>query len=203
MATQEEKLNHFETSNSMINPSRLSNLFSRPWFLSAGFALLFFIFGCFTLDDYGFTWDEEETIHASMEYLKILPKILKGQPVPNWPFHEIPGYSFILDLARGSFATVFWQKLMWVDKIKAFHFYQLILSSLTVFFVCQIPLLLTGSKRLLVFVGGAFVLFPQFIAHSQNNPKDLPALFVFTMTTYLVLRLIFFSRTKDAVLAGI
>jgi len=66
--------------------------------------------------------------------------------------------------------------------------FHLFLSSLSILFLYMIVLDVGGSRRVAFFSSLTLVFFPRFIAHAQNNPKDLPALFVFVVTIYMIIR---------------
>jgi hypothetical protein len=165
-------------------------------------ALGFFAFGLANLGDYGVTWDEPETHRASRAALE---RGFRGQASlpPDPSGHVLPGYYFLFDLGRGATFRLFTERLGWLDWIEAQHLFHLALSSAALFLLHLTALRLTGSARAALFSALALAFLPKFVAHSQNNPKDLPALFAFVLAAWAWTRFAARKHGADAVLAGV
>jgi hypothetical protein len=166
-------------------------------------ALAFFLLGCLALDDYGYTIDESASYDASLRNLSLLSEVLHGKTDIVWRGHVLPGYYFVLDTYRGSVANLLANKWKLLDFVSGYHFANLVLSSLSVYLLYAIVVLLSENRRVATFSALTLGLFPRFIAHSQNNPKDLIGLFAFTLAVYTILRVHRRGRWVDATLAGI
>jgi hypothetical protein len=102
-------------------------------------------------------------------------------------WHELTAYDFLADSARAVFWSVL-RPLGW-SQIQAMHLFHTLLSAAAVFVFCSLAFLISGNRRFAVMCTLALMLLPKFIGHSQNNPKDLPALFFFVLTIYGVVSL--------------
>jgi hypothetical protein len=138
---------------------------------------LFLGVGILTLPDYGLTWDEAETFNASSSNLRWLRGI--GEP---WDAtHVLSGYYFVVDTARGFFVEAVTDAFGIQQQLLAQHAFTLCLSSASLALAYLLVAQISNSTRLALYTAGALALLPAFIGHSQNNPKDLPALFSFLL----------------------
>jgi 4-amino-4-deoxy-L-arabinose transferase-like glycosyltransferase len=165
-------------------------------------ALGFFVVSLATLWDYGQTWDEAETIESSFLYLRIFRAFLTRAPVPAWEGHELPGYYFVFDVARGGFAWTL-RQLQVLDDVLAFHLFHAFVSTIALFLFYRLAQNVSGERWIAALSTLALAFLPQFVAHSQNNPKDLPGLFVYVLAIYTFTRLGPTPRRRDAVYAGL
>lgn len=163
----------------------------------------FLVIGLLTLGSYGQTWDEAETRAAALLDLGFIKAVVSGAPAPVWPTHELPGYYFIVDVLRGAFAWIISRRLLLMDEILAFHLFQLVLSSLSVFLLFLLAVRVSGRLRIGILSAMILVLFPQFVAHSQNNPKDLPGVFAFLLAIYALSGLGDSSPARRTVYSGL
>lgn len=163
-------------------------------------ALIFFGAGLVTLNDFGVTWDEPETFNAGLLNVEALISSIK-RGFNYVSSHELPGYYFFFDTLRGFFAKgmIF---LGIMDLPVSFHFIHLILSALSVYLLYLLVLHISGRTRTAFFAALSLALFPKFIAHSQNNPKDLTGLFAFVLTLFLVIRWESKGRLWQSLVAG-
>ena len=168
-----------------------------------GIALAFFLVSVFTLGDYGQTWDERETLAASLLNIGVIKAVVIRHVPEPWTFHELPGYYFVVDLIRGSFIWVASKKLQLMDDILSLHFVNVLFSTFSVFVFFLLVRNVSGRLRIAVCSTIALVLLPQFLAHSQNNPKDLPGLLVYVLTIYTFTRPGAASRLSDHVRSGL
>lgn len=166
-------------------------------------AFAFLVIGLLTLGSYGQTWDEVETRAAALLDLGVIKAVVSGGMAPVWRTHELPGYYFIVDVLRGAFAWLISRRLLLMDEILAFHLFQLILSSLSVFLLFLVAIRVSGRLRIAVLAAMILALFPQFVAHSQNNPKDLPGVFAFLLAIHALSGLDDSSPARRAVYSGL
>lgn len=165
------------------------------------FAALFFVVGVAVSGDIGITADERETTRAAVRNVEILSAALSGQPIPDWSFHEITGFYFAVDSARGLWLQVA-QALGATDTWRAMHLTNLVLASLTLWLLHSLALRAGASRRTAMFAVLALALLPKFVAHSQNNPKDLPGTFAITLAIYAMLKAFETLTARDAIGAG-
>ena len=64
---------------------------------------LFFAAGLLTSGSVGMTADELETLRAGERNLERIAAAASGRPVPEWSFHEITGFYWVLDTGRALF----------------------------------------------------------------------------------------------------
>jgi len=166
-------------------------------------AFLFFSIGIMMTRDFGVTLDEGETTHAGRRYIEIFPSILNSPQDIIWPHHELTGYSFIMDSWRAGAALVLSKYFHSIDFPTAFHLTNLFLSSLSIYFIFMIALMVSQNQVVAFFSALSLALLPQFVAHSQNNPKDLPALFVFVLSIYFIIKVTYFGQLRDILLGSI
>jgi hypothetical protein len=163
----------------------------------------FLLWSLVTLPDYGQVWDEPETREAAFLNLHALKAVVTHQPRPEWAGHELPGYYFSFDTMRGAFAWVISHRLHLLDDVLAFHLFNVLLSTLSVFLLYHLALAASGRRRIAVLSAAVLALFPQFLAHAQTNPKDLPGLFVFVLSIFAFVRLDRTSRWWEVLAAGL
>lgn len=163
----------------------------------------FLLWSLVALPDYGQVWDEPETREASFLNLHALKAVVTRQPRPEWAFHELPGYYFSFDTMRGGFAWVVSHRLHLLDDVLAFHLFNVLLSTLSIFLLYHLALAASGQRRIAVLSAAVLALFPQFLAHAQTNPKDLPGLFVYILSIFAFVRLDRASRWWDVLAAGL
>jgi hypothetical protein len=123
-----------------------------------------------------------------VQNLAMIRALLAGEELPSWASQEIPGYQFVLDSLRALFATLTNALLFEPGSMLGFHLFNLLLASVSLWLLARLILELTGSNRLAAFGALSLAAFPKFLAHSQNNPKDLIGLFCFVAALLLVVR---------------
>jgi len=159
--------------------------FRKNWILTHGLglsvAICYFLIRCWVLRDYGFTIDEAEIRGIAKIYLQNFgPQLISGVDL-NWQSHYMVGYYYLTDLIR----VVIAQNSKWMFPglgfARGFHLANLLFASASLFLVFEIVFILSKNVRPALLSTLALALLPQFIAHSQNNPKDLTGLFAFTL----------------------
>ncbi|HUP42446.1 MAG TPA: glycosyltransferase family 39 protein [Thermoanaerobaculia bacterium] len=163
-------------------------------------ALAFLLVGLAVLDDYGVTWDENESYRAGLQNLHNLPALATDGSEIEWPWHELRGYQFLFDTVRAAFALAvapLWDAPgeavlsgagLAPVPIRAFHLFHLLLSAATLFVTYRVAVELSGRVRVGVLSALVLATMPRFVAHSQNNPKDSIGLLVFTFALWAVAR---------------
>jgi hypothetical protein len=149
-------------------------------------AAAFFALGVAVSGDIGVTADERETVRAGERNLEIIAAHLAGKPAPDWSFHELTGYYFVVDTGRALWARAL-APLGVEDPYRAQHWAHLLLSSATLGLVFALARSTGASPRAALLAALALATLPKFVAHSQNNPKDLPAAFTFALALYGVI----------------
>ena len=150
-------------------------------------ALAFFVVGLLTLEDYGITWDEEESYRAGMANLHLIGNALRGESVV-WPWHELYGYQFLFDTFRGAVALGLNHWLWKPGAIYGFHLFNLLLATAILLLVFLIGRKVSGEPATGWLAAAVLALHPKFVAHSQANPKDLIGVFVITLCVWLMER---------------
>ncbi|MEZ4215546.1 MAG: glycosyltransferase family 39 protein [Myxococcota bacterium] len=168
----------------------------------AALALAFFALGVLASPDVGATADELETLRAGQRNLEIVAAWVAGRPAPAWSFHELTGYYFALDTLR-ALAIRALAAAGLDDALRALHLAQLALASATVFALARLARAAGASARGALFTALALATLPPFVAHAQNNPKDLPATFALVLAALALLRAARGARPRDAVIAGL
>ncbi|HSL83613.1 MAG TPA: hypothetical protein VLF66_12635, partial [Thermoanaerobaculia bacterium] len=128
----------------------------RSWWPGLLVVLVFLAAGLAALDDYGTTWDENESFRAGLQNLEILRAAASGSTDFTWPWHELRGYQFAFDTARAAFAlltgpvvggALFQAPGLPPAPIRAFHLFHLLLAAGTLLLVYRIAVEVSGSVR--------------------------------------------------------
>lgn len=165
-------------------------------------AVLFFSSGVLISADIGITADEHVTIDSTVRNVEILSAALRGEPLPDWSFNEITGFYFAVDTFRGLWVRAA-QTLGASDTVRAMHIANLLFASLTLLFLHRLALIAGASPRTAALAALALALLPKFVAHAQNNPKDLPATFGITLALYAMLKAAETTKARDVLGAGV
>src|SRR5262245_60947648 len=190
-------------SSSVPARNQLGKPRSRRYGAGIGIALAFFAVSVFNLHDYGLTIDETESFQAGGLYLNILKTAAAGQPPPSWSLHQLPGYYFVVDVLRSGFTRLLSRDLRLMDWVLAFHLFQVLVSTLAVFLVYALAYEVSGRRRIATLAALTLALLPQFVAHSQNNPKDMPGLLVLVLAAFLFAKLQPTSARRDVWFAAL
>ena len=150
-------------------------------------ALVFLLAGLVTLPDRGLTWDEPESVLAGAGNLEIVRTILSGGSPGSieWPWHELKGHQFVVDTVRVLFARAVGPLVGGPEvagvPIRGVHLFHLLLTTAALLLVFLLARRLSGSPRIGALAALVLALLPKLVAHSQNNPKDLVALFLYAL----------------------
>jgi hypothetical protein len=154
-------------------------------------ALAFLAVGLVTLPDRGLTWDEPESLLAGVGNLEILRTVASGSTDFEWPWHELRGHQFVIDTLRVLVARAVAPLVGGPGgpevpgipgvPIRGAHLFHLLLASVSLLLVHLLATRLSGSVRVGALAALLLATLPKWVAHSQNNPKDLVALFFYTL----------------------
>ncbi|HEV8238624.1 MAG TPA: universal stress protein [Thermoanaerobaculia bacterium] len=191
------------------NPLRGRHALAPAWIARHGgtlVAVAFLALGLATLTDHGITWDEGESYRAGAQNLRLIAAALGGDPLPSWPWHELPGYQFAADTLRAGFAAIvdraFWEPGSYLG----FHLANLLFATLAVTLVARLAAHLAskegGAPVLAPLAATLLVLQPKLVAHSQANPKDVVALVVWSAAVLALARAARSGRLVDFALLG-
>lgn len=188
------------TANSLIQRPAAADARSQQFWNKAFLAVVvvFFVVGVLSIDQFGATWDEFQSFEAGLTNLRF--DSIPGTETPQ--NHFPPGYYFVLDTVRAAFAEAVAYFFFWVDKVNLFHFFHLTISTSCLALLYLIVRAVSGQSRLALFSVCSLALLPQFVGHSQNNPKDVPALFTFLLITYSLIRYVTGTRSRWAWLSA-
>ncbi|HEY5657860.1 MAG TPA: glycosyltransferase family 39 protein [Myxococcota bacterium] len=167
-----------------------------PIFAVAG---AFFGFSAATLGDFGITWDEGVKIYDDDSYLAILQRIEPFDPLVV----HIPGYFYVFDAARSLYAKAAKDLLGAPHPVLVHHSFNIAISTACLVLLYLLVLRICGERRLATLSAAALALMPQFVGHSQNNPKDLPAVLMFLLVAWLVVRVADAPKRRNAAGLGI
>lgn len=156
------------------------------WWPGVAVALAFLAIGLATLPDYGTTWDEKESYDAGRGNLQILATVASGSTDFEWPWHELRGYQFVFDTARAAFARLVGPALGGPDDLRGFHLFNLLLAAASLVVVHRLAVGVGAGARVGALAALVLATSPKYVAHSQNNPKDLIGLFVFALGVWAI-----------------
>lgn len=160
-----------------------------PILVAAALAAAYLVFGLFSLDQFGVTWDEPAPDHFYVGdlYLDTIRsgdfRSLTAEKIGR----SMENYGPVFDLIGALNARLFHGRWGVLAEDNARHLHLVIAATLTVFFTC----LLAGRAWSIpagVFSALFLCAFPRFIADSFNNPKDNPVAFVYSLCFYLLYR---------------
>lgn len=181
-------------------PQRLASAGLRHWpiLLVAG---SFVAFGFFALDDFGLTWDEVHTYRGAEANRRFLSGQASFEQTIR-PIERMPGFYFAFNSARGFAARQIGELLEW-DPVRSHHLLSLVISTLCVILIYRIAVQVSGAVRLSALVAAALAMLPPFLAHSQSNPKDLPAVLCYLASASLLISLAEHGRRRDVAAAAL
>ena len=166
-------------------------------------AAAFFVVSVLNLHDYGLTLDENESYQAGGLDLYNVKAAVSGTPLQDWYLHQLSGYSFIVDTIGSAFTRLLSRELDLMDWVLGFHLFHILLSTLALCLVYRLAYEVSGRSRIAILSMVGLAVFPQFVAHSQNNPKDLPGLLTLVLAIFSFTRLHDVSALRQVLFAGV
>jgi hypothetical protein len=161
----------------------------------------FFAYGLFALDDFGLTWDELSTYQGASANLRFaLGEIPFAETIH--PIERMPGFYFVANTLRGLIARGIGELFGW-GPLPSHHLLGLLISTLCVVLTYTLVLRVSGAVRLAALSAGSLALLPPFLAHSQNNPKDLPAVLCYLACAALLIAVAERGRRRHVVTTAV
>jgi len=159
-----------------------------PAIAAAAIAGFFFLFGLITLDDFGVTWDEPLHFAAGDLYLDRILDPGKAVSISDQDFEEdIRYYGPLFDIWGALNHRLLTLRLGLLEEDSARHLHLLLAGGLTIFFTILLAAQVF-SHRIGIFSGLFLAVFPRFVGHSFNNPKDIPLALVFVLCLFFFYR---------------
>ena len=170
--------------------------------LSLVIPVAFAAFGVAARSGYGETWDEQFDQDIGRFYLDQWEKTgVKGLEDRFIPLQRHYGPLFdILDVRA---ARLLLEKGLVRDAVEAHHLPVLATASFLLFLVFWFSTRLFGGVAVGLLSQTMLAVMPQFIAHSQNNLKDMPLAASFCLAALLAYEAVRRESLRVAVLAGV
>jgi Dolichyl-phosphate-mannose-protein mannosyltransferase len=148
-------------------------------------AFLFLIFGLYTVDDFGITWDEPVHFASGDLYLNRIVDSVWPLTFSDSDFQgSMQYYGPVFDIWGAFNHRLLSGKLGLLAEDNARHLHLLLAGVLTVFFT-YLLVQRALSTRIAVFSVLFLIAFPRFLGHSFNNPKDIPLACISVISIYL------------------
>ncbi len=145
------------------------------------FFIIYFIIGMFLFTDYGVSWDEPRQRDWGNEYFNL---ITHKHPLENFWQGKFYGPFFQIILA-------FQENLFHLqdtrDIFLSFHFTTFLYFFISVIFFYLIAQKIFGKWKYSLLACAMLILSPRIFADSFYNPKDIPLLAIFIISTYTLL----------------
>lgn len=197
---------------------------SERWFdrnanlISGFFILVFILSGIFTLDNYGFTWDEglgnifygERNLHfftsLDSRFLNFdtMPLELDNYPLRLRPPFNDPPYIFppLADTLSTASMYIFSYWLKWLNPIDGFHLFPVLLAGLFLWVLYKFTAHRLG--KVVAFLSILFLgTFPRFWGDMHFNVKDIPMTIFYGLTLMAYYRWYERPSWQRASLAGL
>jgi len=168
------------------------------WIVPVCIGMVYFLLQMTQLGQYGVSWDEP--LHRNWGKLfmffwekgdRLTLELMPGHGIEYGPIFYVANYLFS-EWAYGQGYLTF---------VEANHILTLLMASVVVGLLYILGRMIGGWK---IGLGSVvfLVFFPQFLAHSQYNPKDIPLMAAILLTSILFLRAIRTGKTPAFILAG-
>ncbi len=152
-----------------------------------GLSLLFLCYGLWVISQYGVTWDEP--LHRNWGKLFVYYwKTGNRQALELMPGNGVNYGPLFFTLNYLLSEWVYSHE--WMRFVAANHLLTLITASCAVGLVFVLGRMIGGTRTGLI-AAVALALFPQFLAHAQYNPKDIPL-----MTTVVLTSTVFYAGLR-------
>ncbi|MBI2410423.1 MAG: glycosyltransferase family 39 protein [Candidatus Kerfeldbacteria bacterium] len=170
------------------------------WYGAMAVMVLFAVFQLATINQYGVSWDEKDEhllANALMQYIEtgnVSEITLTGYPDLR---HYGSSTPFLMMLC-----SVVSRQFLGLNVASANHLYIVLLGVVTLVATYLWSRRVFG-KRVALWSILFLALFPQFIAHAQYNPKDIPQTAYIALTYYFFYRCYHDRKFIFALLAGV
>lgn len=186
----------------IFSATRLRSLFSTPrvqqWLLPVCIGLVYFLLQLTQISQYGVSWDEP--LHRNWGKLflhfwntgdRLALELMPGHGIEYGPIFYVVNYLFSEWAYNAGFLTF----------VEANHILTLFTASVVVALTYVLGRMMGGWK---IGLGSVLflVLFPQFLAHSHYNPKDIPLMAAVLCTCIFFLAALRKASIASFVLAG-
>lgn len=184
--------------NKSASSSLIKKTLGSPWILPITLGVLYFLFQLTQIGQYGASWDEP--LHRNWGQLfaffwktgnRTALELMPGHGIDYGPLFYVANYLLSGWLFAKGYLTF----------VAANHVLTLLAASLVVSLMTVLGRMLGGWK--MGVVSAMFlVFFPQFLAHSHYNPKDIPLMAAILLTSILFFRAFRLGTVSSFVLAG-
>jgi len=151
-------------------------------------SLAFLIFNMMNIENYGISWDEPAQRSIGLANIDYLTGKADSVSLPS----DLPYYGPFYETLNIVFAQAL-KNTTELSDIAAHHYLGILLSTIGIVFLYLLARKLFDNK-IAIYSAIFFVLFPQFIAHTHYNTKDIP-LMNLTIITIFIMYLAF--KVKD------
>jgi len=173
----------------------------RLWVMSLVVPITFLAVGIHTRDDFGETWDEQFDQDIGRFYLNDWKKTgVEGLRSRFIPLQRNYGPFFDVVVVAGH--ELLHQRLGIVSDVAGYHMPVLVVSALGLWLVFWFGYRLWGLLQAVV-ASATLAVMPQFIAHSQNNLKDMPVAVFFSLALFVLVEAVRQGSPRLFAVAGV
>lgn len=166
-------------------------------------AVLFLLFGLYTIDDFGITWDEPVHFASGDVYLDVILDHDRPLTFSNSDFEgSMQYYGPVFDIWGALNHRLLTETLNLLPEDNARHLHLLLASAVTVFFT-YLLVQSALTTRIAIYSSLFLVSFPRFVGHSFNNPKDIPLACIFVISIFLFHRRLMTGKKAFSILLAI
>jgi hypothetical protein len=163
--------------------------------------ITFLAVGIHTRDDFGETWDEQFDQDIGRFYLNEWTKTgVEGLRSRFIPLQRNYGPFFDVVVVAGH--ELLHQRLGIVSDVAGYHMPVLVVSALGLWLVFWFGYRLWGLLQAVV-ASATLAVMPQFIAHSQNNLKDMPVAVFFSLALFVLVEAVRQGSPRLFAVAGV
>ncbi len=173
----------------------------RLWLVSLVVPIAFLAVGLHTRNDFGETWDEQFDQDIGRFYLNDWAKTgIEGLRSRFVPLQR--NYGPFFDVVVVAAHQLLHQRLGIVSDVAGYHMPVLFVSALGLWLVFWFGYRLWGLAEGVV-AAATLAVMPQFIAHSQNNLKDMPLAIFFLLALFVLVEAVRQESPRLFAVAGV
>jgi hypothetical protein len=173
----------------------------RLWLVSLVVPVVFLAVGLHTRNDFGETWDEQFDQDIGRFYLNDWAKTgIEGLRSRFIPLQR--NYGPFFDVVVVAAHQLLHQRLGIVSDVAGYHMPVLFVSALGLWLVFWFGYRLWGLMEGVV-AAATLAVMPQFIAHSQNNLKDMPLAVFFSLALFVLVEAVRQGSLRLFAVAGV